>query len=83
MIPWTRWWGFGLHWLIIPTGVLAFLKFFGEVEYFVKTRMSTPLPEGRRDVYQNLHNAKDPETGEGLSHSELHAEAGVLIVAVR
>src|ERR1700744_5157119 len=81
MVPWTRWWGFGLHWLIRPAGVVAFLKFFGEVEYFIKTRSAQILPEGRRDVYQNLEKAKDSETGGGLPRAELHSEAGVLIVA--
>jgi hypothetical protein len=82
MIPWTRWWGIGLHWLLVPGGVLAFVKFMGEVEYFIKTRLSIVPSEGKRDVYQNLLNAKDPETGEELGQPELLAEAGVLIVAV-
>ena len=81
MVPWARWWRLGLHWLIRPAGVIAYLKFFGETQYFVKTRMAQTLPEGRKDVYQNLVKAKDPETGGGLSLSELNSEAGVLIVA--
>ncbi len=81
MVPWARWWGFGFHWLIRPAGLVAYLKFSGEAQYFIKTRMGQTLPEGRRDVYQNLEKAKDPETGRGLSPSELHSEAGVLIVA--
>jgi hypothetical protein len=81
MVPWTRWWGLGFHWLIRPMGVVAYLKFFGEVEYFVKTRIGQPPRGGRKDVWSNLENAKDPETGGGLSRPEFHSEAGVLIVA--
>jgi cytochrome P450 len=81
MVPWTRWWGLGFHWLIRPMGVVAYLKFFGEVEYFVKTRIGQPPRGGRKDVWSNLENAKDPETGGRLSRPEFHAEAGVLIVA--
>ncbi|EXJ68907.1 uncharacterized protein A1O5_07839 [Cladophialophora psammophila CBS 110553] len=81
MVPWTRWWGLGLHWAIKPDGVRAYLRFHDEAEYFAKARMKQQLPEGRKDVYQNLLNAKDAQTGEGLPLPELLAETGLLIVA--
>lgn len=83
MVPWTRYGYTGLHWLLLPQGVLAALKFRDEAMYFAKTRLQQEnLPEGRKDVFSNLQNAKDPETGNGLPLPEVLAEAGVLIVAV-
>ncbi|KIY00707.1 uncharacterized protein Z520_03372 [Fonsecaea multimorphosa CBS 102226] len=81
MVPWTRWWGLGLHWLIMPDGVRASAQFTDEAKYFATARMKQQLPKGKKDVFQNLLNAKDAETGEGLPLPELLAEAGLLIVA--
>lgn len=45
-------------------------------------RINKP-PEGRRDVFQNVLDAKDPETGQPLPLPEMLSEVAVLIVAGR
>jgi hypothetical protein len=80
-IPWAIWWGIGLHWFVVPSGVLAVLRFSGEVLSFVSERTSRPPSDGRKDVYQNLLNAKDPDTGGALSTREVRSESAILIVA--
>ena len=46
-----------------------------------ETRMKKGQNIALKDVFYHLIKAKDPETGEGFSVSELVAEAGVLIIA--
>lgn len=44
-------------------------------------RLDAGVSEDRKDVFYYLLNAKDPETGSGLSTTELLSEAATLIVA--
>ncbi|OAP60083.1 hypothetical protein AYL99_05085 [Fonsecaea erecta] len=81
MVPWTKWWGLGLHWLIVRDGVRATLQFQEVAKDIATTRMQQKQSEGKKDVFQNLLNAKDAETGEDMPLPELMAEASLLIVA--
>ena len=47
----------------------------------LKERMEAGKMEEKRDLVHFLQNAKDPDTGEGLSLQELGSEASLLIVA--
>jgi cytochrome P450 len=44
-------------------------------------RLDAGISEDRKDFFYYLLNAKDPETGSGLSTAELRSEAATLIVA--
>lgn len=66
--------------VILPKGFLSSLKFKQEVQRIAMARINEPQ-EGRRDVFQNLLDAKDPESGQSLPLPELLSECGVLIVA--
>ena len=68
--------------------LLSFSKMAKDMETFkslsekqAETRMKKSQNVKTKDVFYYLLNAKDPETGEGLSVPELVSEAGVLMIA--
>jgi cytochrome P450 len=46
-----------------------------------KAREGDKAGKGGNDLFSRLLNAKDPETGEGLSHAQLWVESNLLIIA--
>ena len=56
-----------------------------EYEAFSKTQSDARIKEGSKyetkDIYASLLEAKDPETGEGLTVPELVSESSLLIIA--
>ncbi|KAH9211037.1 cytochrome P450 [Leptodontidium sp. 2 PMI_412] len=69
-----------LKW-IISKGQLSAIRFFEKATQIAMTRLQGAALEGHRDAFQNLMEAKDSETGEGLPIPELLAESVTLIVA--
>lgn len=83
-IPWVREWA---PWnldrlLIMPSSVLNTFKFHNKASEMASGRVKRTESD-LKDVYKNVLDAKDPETGESLQTPELLAETGVLIVAGR
>lgn len=67
--------------LVIPSGRLAVYRFRRLAKEIAMARVQRTTADDRRDVFKNLIDAKDSETGEKLALPELLAETGVLIVA--
>ncbi|KAH6704365.1 putative cytochrome P450 [Leptodontidium sp. MPI-SDFR-AT-0119] len=66
---------------IIPKGKSSGNRFVEKATQIAMARLQGAALEGHRDAFQNLIDAKDSETGEGLPIPELLAETVTLIVA--
>ncbi|KFZ18059.1 hypothetical protein V501_01384 [Pseudogymnoascus sp. VKM F-4519 (FW-2642)] len=66
---------------VIPSGRLASKRFVGLAKEIATTRVQRVTADSHRDVFQNLIDAKDSETGEKLALPEVLAETMALIVA--
>ena len=67
--------------MVIPSGRLAVYRFRRLAKEIAIARVQRTTADNHRDVFKNLIDAKDSETGEKLALPELLAETGVLIVA--
>jgi len=79
-IPYVKEWGIGN--LIMRKKLIDAAKFRDATKKLAVGRMNMKQ-EGQKDAFQNILNAKDPESGEGLPLPEILVEAAVLVVAGR
>ena len=77
-IPYVKEWGIGN--LIMRKKLRDAAKFRDATKKLAVGRMNMKQ-EGQKDAFQNILNAKDPESSEGLPLPEILVEAAVLVVA--
>ena len=79
-IPYVKEWGIAN--LIMWKKLKDVIRFRDATKEIAVSRINMKQ-EGLHDAFQNLLNAKDPETDEGLSLPEILVESAVLVVAGR
>lgn len=77
-MPWVK--KYFLDRVFLRKEYLKAIEFKKEVEKIAMARIEKPQ-DGRRDAFQNILDAKDPETGQGLPLPETLGETGILVVA--
>ncbi|KAL8989744.1 MAG: hypothetical protein Q9177_001442 [Variospora cf. flavescens] len=71
----------GLHYIAFLPYIRAWHKFVTVGTTITDQRMQTGLKTERRDVFQYLLEAKDPETGHGLSKQQIMDESNAFLIA--
>lgn len=56
-------------------------RWMGFVQALIADRLASPAPEVPRDLFDLLRAARDPETGQGFSATELRDQVATLILA--
>ncbi|KAI4286930.1 MAG: hypothetical protein L6R35_003810 [Caloplaca aegaea] len=70
-----------LHYIAFLPYIRAWHKFVTVGTTITDQRMQTGLKTERRDVFQYLLEAKDPETGHGLSKQQIMDESNAFLIA--
>ncbi len=56
-------------------------RWMGLIETIMRPRLSEPVPDQPRDLFDLLRAARDPETGAGFSDTELRDQVATMILA--
>lgn len=56
-------------------------RWMGLIETIMRPRLSEPVPDQPRDLFDLLRAARDPETGTGFSDTELRDQVATMILA--
>ncbi|RDW76333.1 cytochrome P450 [Aspergillus mulundensis] len=67
--------------MLFPNARRKAVRFSLKGREIMEARKNKDVSNSKNDVFSKLLAAKDPETGEALSHSQLWAEGNVLIIA--
>lgn len=76
--------------LLLPPNISTFrdlgrrrfqTRWMGLIETIMRPRLSEPVPDQPRDLFDLLRAARDPETGAGFSDTELRDQVATMILA--
>ncbi|KAL4905800.1 hypothetical protein BDW74DRAFT_184864 [Aspergillus multicolor] len=67
--------------VLFPNARRKAVQFSLKSREIMEARKNKDVSESKNDVFSKLLAAKDPETGEALSHGQLWAESNLLIIA--